>query len=166
MTWTPEQVKALHELIDQGLSSNQIAKELDVTRSSVVGRASRDGKKLGLGRIRGARAPRYQRHVPFPECRHIRLHLDPEPDAIGENVTTEFEAGRCSIMQLRDGVCRWPMWDMATPKNAKFYCGAPTHGKSSYCQEHMLLGLDPNYVIRSNRVPNWSLRQSMTPVKG
>src|SRR5580658_9196538 len=41
-----------------------------------------------------------------------------------------------TIMQLRDGSCRWPIAEA-------FYCGAPAHGRQPYCATHAKLAYEP-----------------------
>lgn len=44
-----------------------------------------------------------------------------------------------SIMEIRNGLCRWPLGD---PREEDFgYCGAATHNDRVYCPEHTAISL-------------------------
>lgn len=56
---------------------------------------------------------------------------------------------RLTIMQLRDGVCRWPLWGAADKD--KFYCGLPVSGGSVYCPHCRAASIAPRAKLWLDR---------------
>jgi len=156
MSWTDERIELLKKLWSDGLSASQIAGELGgVTRNAVIGKVHR----LGLsGRVKssGASAPRARKIVTRPAPAPARpaagvsfgatrgnVALKPvviadalEAVAVMEEVEDVVVpmSRRVSIMELKEGVCRWPMGD---PMADDFvYCGADCKTGAVYCSHH------------------------------
>src|SRR5450755_157735 len=108
MTWTDERVELLKKLWADGLSASRIAAELGgVSRNSVIGKVHR----LGLsGRGKTALAP----------LQVFETDLEPEP--VIENIIPMGQ--RCSILELNESTCRWPIGDPSTVDF--FFCGGKT----------------------------------------
>jgi GcrA cell cycle regulator len=148
-TWTTERVALLKSRIDAGLSCAQIAREIGVSRNAVIGKANR----LGLSRLKGLGAPRpertdapkTQRPRLFSQHRILRaLRAEPLP-------ATEEVAGmqRCSLLELHQGKCRWPISD---PGAADFgFCGNSAVAGLSYCAAHARMAYQPGSRVRRAR---------------
>jgi len=138
-TWNPERIEQLKNYVVAGLTCSQIAAEIGVTRNAVIGKIHR----LGLGPGRPERAPVRAcpprgRRPPFsPQRQLLRLlHADaagaadqaaPVPDPVDSGQ-------RCSLLELSQGKCRWPISD---PGAADFaFCGNEAAAGFSYCPGH------------------------------
>jgi len=167
MSWNDERVEQLRKLWSEGLSASQIAAELGgVTRNAVIGKVHR----LQLsGRVKAA-APAAQRNrktvaaarpVVRPAARTIvtqRGNLavvqtieveEPVVYRAAEEVVVPISR-RISIMDLREGTCRWPMGD---PLNADFvFCGGDCEVGKPYCSAHSQVAYQPSLERRRVRI--------------
>ena len=170
MTWTDERIDILKRLWADGLSASQIATELGgVTRNAVIGKVHR----LGLsGRTKGAAstAPRVRKPViapvRAPSGRVVqqssvsyasRGNAALKPIMVAETALVALQeqriedvvvamSRRISIMELRDGVCKWPLGD---PMSADFvYCGADSPQSAVYCACHSRMAYQPRQERR------------------
>lgn len=129
MTWTDERTALLKKLWAQGLSASQIAAELGgVSRSSVLGKAHR----LGLPGRDPVLPPVKQRQPKPSRIASQGFHgYRPGrqlPAAREESAVTAIEAApaesfRCTITDLTDKTCRWPIGNPGAPEFR--FCGAP-----------------------------------------
>jgi GcrA cell cycle regulator len=156
INWTDERVEMLRKLWTDGLSASQIAAEMGgVTRNAVIGKVHR----LGLsGRAKPAQPAQRQRRVrpqtpsrpTMPAVRgntalatqaapDLRPQAEPLPETLPDNVVPI--AQRCSILQLNESTCRWPVGD---PSSADFYfCGAKSQTGVPYCAHHARIAYQP-----------------------
>jgi GcrA cell cycle regulator len=137
-TWNPERIEQLRNCIVAGLTCSQIAAEIGVTRNAVIGKIHR----LGLGPGRPAAAPgrpcppRLRRPRASTQRALLRLISADAPGiAEGELATVPVDsAQRCSLLELAQGKCRWPVGD---PCAADFaFCGNEAAAGFSYCPGH------------------------------
>ena len=137
-TWNPERVEQLRNFVGAGLSCSQIAAEIGVTRNAVIGKIHR----LGLGRGRPTAAPAGScppsvRRPRFSRQRQLlRLVNTEAPCADGQiaEVIPIESAQRCSLLELAQDKCRWPVGD---PGAADFaFCGNEAAAGFSYCAGH------------------------------
>jgi GcrA cell cycle regulator len=160
MSWNDERVELLKKLWTDGLSASQIAGELGgVTRNAVIGKVHR----LGLsGRARSpssSSAPRVRKVAPRPAVTtrpvmssgHVRGNTALAPQMreeiayvpvirIEEEVVVAMSR-RVQIMELREGMCKWPMGD---PQQQDFvYCGADSGFGKTYCTHHANIAYQP-----------------------
>jgi len=167
MTWTDDRVELLKKLWSDGLSASQIAAELGgITRNAVIGKVHR----LGLSgrakapsstapRPRKARPPSHVLRMTRPAMRGntaLARHalavyeLDPEPEPMPlENIIPIGQ--RCSLLELSDAKCRWPIGDPGT--SDFFFCGGPPVGELPYCAYHARIAYQPNVDRRRDRRP-------------
>jgi GcrA cell cycle regulator len=165
-TWTEERVARLSKLWADGLSASQIAAELGgVTRNAVIGKVHR----LGLsGRAKApsssAPRPRKPRAAPaqFSRSRpasrgntalahHPMAYLDAEAEAepVAEMLDNIIPMGqRCSILQLTEATCHWPIGDPASADF--FFCGGKA-ANSPYCAYHSRIAYQPAQDRRRDR---------------
>jgi GcrA cell cycle regulator len=132
--WPPERNELLAQLWNtKKYSASQIAHELGVTRSAVIGRA----RRMGLDHRTTGKAP-----APFPRIKHDRprkrrkrlMSLEPVIDPIVPPAREVPTGKPVPFFDLRPQHCRWPLWDDAHP--ALLFCGALKNGWSSYCDRH------------------------------
>jgi GcrA cell cycle regulator len=158
-TWTDERVAQLTKLWADGLSASQIAGELGgITRNAVIGKVHR----LGLsGRAKAASSSVPRQRKPRPPAspyrmarpaargntalaRHALPYIDVEPEVEPEpefldNVIPMGQ--RCSILQLTDATCHWPIGDPSSPDF--FFCGGKSATSLPYCAYHCRIAYQP-----------------------
>jgi GcrA cell cycle regulator len=151
-TWDDNRIEQLKKLWSEGLSASQIAGELGgVTRNAVIGKVHRLGLS-GRAKAKPAAAARPRKIVKAPQRTTTvvargnlavieMVDMEPEVMPVRENVVIPMSR-RISIMELREGVCRWPMGD---PLHADFaYCGADCGGAKTYCEAHARVAFQPH----------------------
>jgi GcrA cell cycle regulator len=152
MSWDENRIEQLRKLWADGLSASQIAAELGgVTRNAVIGKVHRLGlsgrakaKSAAVVRPRVKAAAKPQRiqtivsrgNLAVVEVVEARAEMVPMREAVVIPMSR-----RISIMELREGVCRWPMGD---PLQADFvYCGADCGVGKTYCEAHARIAFQP-----------------------
>jgi GcrA cell cycle regulator len=135
-TWTTDRVALLKNGIAAGLSCAQIARQIGVSRNAVIGKANR----LGLSRFKSAAAGQGQRAA-VPNGTRTRIAAShrmlravwakPEP-CFAE--VPEVSTNRCSLFELQQWHCRWPMGDPASEDFG--FCGCKPAGDLPYCPAH------------------------------
>ena len=170
MSWTDERVELLKKLWSEGLSASQIASELgEVTRNAVIGKVHR----LGLsGRTKAATPaparPRTEVKRPDrPEATRpqrpatigntaLAQDLDEAPEeapapapapAAQDNVVPMGQ--RCTIMNLTESTCRWPLGEPGT--ESFHFCGGKSNPGMPYCQTHARIAYQPVQDRRRDR---------------
>jgi hypothetical protein len=132
--WTTERMVRLEELYRDGVSFGLIARDIGVTRSAAIGKARRMQlpKRIEIN-VRQARP----RTIARAKRRHRvaglnRQEIEDVPDV----------SYRCTIYELIDASCRYPLWAVGDPHHTRFYCGRPEAKLSSdipYCRRHARL---------------------------
>jgi len=137
-TWTAERIEQLRNYVVAGLTCSQIAAEIGVSRNAVIGKIHRLGLASGRAAATPARrCPPRARRPRLPTQRQMlrlvydqaRLSDDAAPDCGPVD-----SAEPCSLLDLAQGKCRWPISD---PGNADFaFCGNEAVAGFSYCVGH------------------------------
>lgn len=155
MNWTDERVELLKKLWAEGLSASQIAAELgSITRNAVIGKVHRLGLS-GRAKTVSSPAPRPRKPRPAAEARprpmvHGNTALAPvfqpaieaEPEELPDPVANVIPmADRCTILDLTEFTCRWPVGDPGKPDF--FYCGSHTKIGLPYCAYHARIAYQP-----------------------
>jgi GcrA cell cycle regulator len=151
MSWDDNRIEQLKKLWSEGLSASQIAAELGgVTRNAVIGKVHRLGLS-GRAKAKPVAAARPRKvvktaartsTVSFRGNLAVVEMVDAEPvvEPVRENVVIPMSR-RVSIMELREGVCRWPLGD---PLHSDFaYCGADCSAAKTYCEAHSRVAFQP-----------------------
>lgn len=135
--WTTEAVTELRTLWTQGLSSGQIAKELNtkfnggVTRNAVLGKGARIGgleKRKGITHDAGGQ-PFNKKQKPAPK------KLKSTPPRPWNDTPAAPMSRLVTLRRLNERThCRWPLGHPDTPEFR--YCGANKLKGFSYCQFH------------------------------
>jgi GcrA cell cycle regulator len=163
MNWSDDRVELLRKLWGEGLSASRIAVELGgISRNSVIGKVHRLGlsgraknPSSGLPRQRKPRAASNVARVGQSGIRGntalaplhaYEMDLDVEAAPI-ENIIPLGQ--RCSILELTDSKCRWPIGD---PSSAEFFfCGGKTAESLPYCGYHSRIAYQPVADRRRDR---------------
>jgi GcrA cell cycle regulator len=165
MSWTDERVELLKKLWGDGLSASQIAAELGgITRNAVIGKVHRLGlsgrakaPSSSLPRQRKPRAPSQMFRAARPMMRgntalaavpayEYELEVEPEPI---ENIVPIGQ--RCTILELGDDRCRWPIGDPGSTDF--FFCGGKPVTGVPYCGYHSRIAYQPVADRRRDRRP-------------
>jgi GcrA cell cycle regulator len=161
MSWTDERIERLKKLWSEGLSASQIAAELGgVTRNAVIGKVHR----LHLsGRVKAAststqrsrkaarpvvRAAAPQRVITTRGNLAVVQMVDAEEVVAyrpAEEVVVPISR-RISIMELREGTCRWPLGDPLSPEFV--FCGGDCDVGKPYCTAHANVAFQPSLERR------------------
>lgn len=138
--WTPERIETARLMWADGQSAGTIAAELGngLSRSAVIGKVHREHFKRSQplaerkpykrpSRAKPVRTGSFKLPLPFV--------LPPEPVIVADEDIPQ--AQRCTLMQLRNYTCRFPIGD---PQSKDFYyCGSPTADLATgipYCFAH------------------------------
>jgi len=137
-TWNPERVAQLRNFVGAGLTCSQIAAEIGVTRNAVIGKIHRLG--LGPGRpvaAPGRASPPRIRLRPLRTQQQLLRAIQAQAPLLADASPGRVEvesAQRCSLIELKEGKCRWPISD---PGAADFaFCGNEVTAGFSYCAGH------------------------------
>lgn len=137
MAYKPKHLNAA--IIDRahaGMSFSEISEDLGITRNVISGaiyRARRKGVVFPNTRSeppqdRPKPTPRPEGAAP-PRLRVVPIRA-PKPRLV---VDANYAPRRVTIMELRDGICRWPLWDNDAPPSERFYCGNDSDAGHVYC---------------------------------
>jgi len=151
-TWTNERIELLKQHFEAGLSCREIAADIGVSRNAVIGKLSRLNLTRGRSvyerrlqdRTAATRAPKAVPRLQFEMLATIYGEVD-APVVTGPI----DEANRCSLMELGENRCRWPI---STPGADDFcFCGNTAHDGQPYCAGHGRLAYRPNSRARVMR---------------
>ncbi|UPK32112.1 GcrA family cell cycle regulator [Bradyrhizobium sp. 186] len=151
-TWTDERIELLKQHFEAGLSCREIAADIGVSRNAVIGKLSR----LNLTRGRSTDERKLDRsfaHARAPKA-VPRLQYEMLATLYGESSAPAVvgpidEANRCSLLELAENRCRWPI---STPGAEDFcFCGNTAPDGQSYCAGHSRLAYRPNSRARVMR---------------
>lgn len=157
--WTVERTELLKTRWAEGASCGTIARELGgITRNSVVGKVHRLGLS-GHVRDKPATAPKprkprkpYLAQAPIPKGKVIgriarggtspREIIVYEAESEPEIVECIIPLGqRCTLLQLNDSKCRWPIGDVGS--ESFFFCGGGPVEGLPYCSAHSRCAFQP-----------------------
>ena len=147
IAWTEQMIKVLEHDAKKGKSASEIAKRLEqdfgfpMTRNSVIGKAHRNGIKLGREKIALPKKEvivvepikKFKMAVKFVEQNFKEPVKPVAPNHILEKGFTNPAAIGVELLDLKENQCRYPIGDVRT--NDLLFCGAPTEvGRPySYC---------------------------------
>lgn len=143
MAWTEEMVEGLKSMWKQGLTTNEIAKNLGVSKNSIVGKVHRlnltarpspikkKDETAEVSKATAAPAPAAPAAKPTKKITINPVEIK-TPIAAGETKNTQ--EGCISLMELSNHTCRWPLGD---PREDTFcFCGKKVRTGQTYCEEH------------------------------
>ena len=140
MAWTTDMIEKLRQLWKDGLTTNEIAKRLGVSKNSIVGKVHRLSltarpspikKKAEQPVVKVEEAPA----KPAKSARKITI----EPVEINLTATqttssASDKTGNIPLTELDNHTCRWPIGD---PRDENFcFCGKKVRSGQTYCDEH------------------------------
>jgi len=142
--WSEERTRQLESLYRDGLSFSLIAADIGVTRAAAIGKAHRmklprrlelAATKPNSRHVKSARKLRVRKQR---ERKVIVMETAPRP-AFVPDPNRDYS---CAIGALTDVTCRYPLWGISAPHEARLYCGVPNASVSTgepYCPRHAAL---------------------------
>jgi len=121
--WTPERIKVLIALWEEGLPTSEIGRRLGVTKNAVVGKVHRLGLKKRQSPIRQAAASTAQPKKP-------KKVVAPTPVASASLPSGDV----VRLEELTAAMCCWPEGEPGTPEF--HFCGKPAAQDKPYCEPH------------------------------
>ena len=121
---------AIARLWNEGVSGNQIAARLGLTKNAVIGRVHRMGLPgraspiIRNGALVGLTLP----PVPAPQAVRAAPRIAEVPPSLPNPPQTVFRA-------RPSRACCWPMWDNRE-RPSHIYCDGPAPAGQPYCPEH------------------------------
>jgi GcrA cell cycle regulator len=159
--WTREATEQLAALWQTGASGSLTAAAINrdhgtaFSRNAVIGKVHRLGlagraaaaprtgkpraaRRDGAESIQPSRAGDERRAYPSP----LRRLARPTPDTADRVADIAPPVGRrCSLLELDDATCRWPVGDPGTPEF--YFCGGKPLAGRPYCACHAALAYQP-----------------------
>ena len=129
--WTPDRIKILIALWEEGLPTSEIGRRLGVTKNAVVGKVHRLGLKKRQSPIRQstsatAQPKKIKAAAPRPQAdAAARPAARKTPMPTGEVVRLEG---------LTSSMCCWPEGEPGTEEF--HFCGQAAVPEKPYCEEH------------------------------
>jgi hypothetical protein len=114
--WTEENRNTLEAMWRAGQTSSSIAKELDTTRSAIMGKV----RRMGLTGMQ-PKKPADEKKPPRP------MRLEP--------VVVDAHRPR-PLIELRRTACRYPVTPDNQPPGDHLFCARRAQENSPYCPEH------------------------------
>lgn len=145
MAWTDEMVEGLKKMWKQGLTTNEIAKNLGVSKNSIVGKVHRLNltarpspikKKEEATNAKSASAA-IAPEIPAPTAKPLKKAATVSVNADAKPAGFEKTSGSSACLKLTEldnHTCRWPIGD---PRDDNFcFCGKKIRSGQTYCEEH------------------------------
>lgn len=138
MAWTEDMIDKLKQMWQEGLTTNEIAKRLDVSKNSIVGKVHRLNLKARPSPIKKKEDVSTD-ISPVEKTTDTKQNIKPikTQELPTKNVSTEKPHKKDSCIKLTEldnHTCRWPIGD---PRDDNFcFCGKVVRGGQTYCEEH------------------------------
>ena len=148
--WSVEREEYLERLWADGYSGAEIAAILGgITRNAVIGKVHRLGLPGRKARMQPKRRKKKLCSLPAP-ARRFRWREAASRHPVAELTKAERLALLShaptplliSVLDLRDGMCRWPVGDPKTPDFG--FCGHEQEPGVSYCRLHARVAFRPD----------------------
>ena len=142
MVWTDEAVEELKKMWDKGMTTGQIAKALNVTKNSIIGKVHRlcltarpsPIKKSSDKPEKKATTPKQAKEVKKETTKSVSKKETSVVAETEKKVAPVVEETNIPLVKLDNHTCRWPMGD---PRDEDFcFCGKRIKTGQTYCEEH------------------------------
>lgn len=154
MIWTDEAVEELKRMWDRGMTTGQIAKALNVTKNSIIGKVHRlcltarpspikktDGSgsekkpaKSPAKPVKESAAGKKEAAVNKKKPAVAAEVKTPTPRPAALAASSAAEETNIPLVKLDNHTCRWPLGD---PRDEDFcFCGKKIKTGQTYCEEH------------------------------
>lgn len=132
--WTPERIKILIGLWEEGLPTSEIGRRLGVTKNAVVGKVHRLGLKKRASPIRQTAAPGTVQPKKAKPSSAPRAQAEAPMNAKPAARTPMPTGDVVKLEELTSTMCCWPEGEPGTPEF--HFCGQPSVPEKPYCEEH------------------------------
>ena len=150
MGWTNEQVEQLREMWSEGLTANEIAKKLGVTKNAIVGKVHRLCLKARPSPIKTKNADvKPETNLKQSDETGTSAEVAEQmPELPKVEVAVKEKKSCCEgnvkLTELDSHTCRWPIGD---PRDDDFcFCGKRVRTGQTYCDEHSAMA-----YVKANR---------------
>lgn len=144
MIWTDEAVEELKRMWDRGMTTGQIAKALNVTKNSIIGKVHRlclTARPSPIKKAPGVKADKKTAGAakPAKEEKNKKSSVSSQLSVSDEKVSGSAEnkvteETNIPLVKLDNHTCRWPLGD---PRDDDFcFCGKHVKTGQTYCEEH------------------------------
>ena len=141
MIWTDEAVEELKRMWDRGMTTGQIAKALNVTKNSIIGKVHRlclTARPSPIKKVPAKKAPAAKKESskPVKESRKtsVAAHVTKKEEKNTPQTASFVEETNIPLVKLDNHTCRWPLGD---PRDDDFcFCGKKVKTGQTYCEEH------------------------------
>ncbi|MBP5215987.1 MAG: global cell cycle regulator GcrA-like protein [Alphaproteobacteria bacterium] len=145
MGWTDESVEQLRQMWAKGLTANEIAKKLGVTKNAIVGKVHRLCLKARPSPIKNKTGD-----SPEKNDEAFDVEINDMPEIADEALEVFHEEKKplsgtnVRLIDLDSHTCRWPIGD---PRDEDFcFCGKKVRAGQTYCDEHSAMA-----YVKANR---------------
>jgi GcrA cell cycle regulator len=129
--WTPDRIKVLMALWDEGLPTSEIGRRLGVTKNAVVGKVHRLGLKQRQSPIRQSAATSAQPKKAKPAVAP-RTAANSQEAPVAKTLMPSGDVVR--LEGLTSSMCCWPEGEPGTEEF--HFCGKPAIAEKPYCEAH------------------------------
>ena len=138
MVWTDEVVEELRKMWDRGMTTGQIAKALNVTKNSIIGKVHRLCLTARPSPIKKSPAKTEKKPQVTSKASSKPMKSSARPvetsAPVIEKTETVIEETNIPLVKLDNHTCRWPLGD---PRDDDFcFCGKRIKTGQTYCEEH------------------------------
>ena len=135
MAWTEKMVEDLRQMWIEGLTANEIAKKLGVSKNSIVGKVHRLCLTARPSPIKKKEEIETEKEAaPVQELLPVR-EIKPAKSAAAS--VTSDATDKVLVVDLDSHTCRWPLGD---PRDDDFsFCGKKVRSGQTYCDEHAMM---------------------------
>jgi len=140
MIWTDEAVEELRRMWDRGMTTGQIAKALNVTKNSIIGKVHRLCLTARPSPIKKVSEKKEKKPVASPKASKptkVKVIQEKPAKDCRESVKEPaplVEETNIPLVKLDNHTCRWPLGD---PRDDDFcFCGKRVKTGQTYCEEH------------------------------
>jgi GcrA cell cycle regulator len=138
MAWTEQMVEDLRQMWLEGLTANEIAKKLGVSKNSIVGKVHRLCLTARPSPIKKKEETKPEEVAEVLPETALENHIENMPEEM-EHDEILYEQKQVNIqgiklVSLDSHTCRWPIGD---PRDEDFcFCGKKVRAGQTYCDEH------------------------------
>lgn len=135
MGWTDESVERLRQMWSEGLTANEIAKKLGVTKNAIVGKVHRLCLTARPSPIKSKENEALSEDIEQTGTNAaMSADLFENTSAAGKSTSTNKKIENIKLVDLDSHTCRWPIGD---PRDEDFcFCGKKVRTGQTYCDEH------------------------------
>jgi GcrA cell cycle regulator len=135
MAWTEKMVEDLRQMWIEGLTANEIAKKLGVSKNSIVGKVHRLCLTARPSPIKKKGEVETEKEV--TQIKEVIPVREIKPVKGAAASITSDAAGKVRLVDLDSHTCRWPLGD---PRDEDFsFCGKKVRSGQTYCDEHAMM---------------------------